>query len=364
MSVNVWILKLAYFSPDRTISGDGGNVTKDYRSENQLFLIPQFGINTMLDAETSLGVTLSANGGMNTEYNSNPFVNFGAGTTTGTVATNAPAGVDLAQLMLGLTYAKKIGKHSVGITPTLAIQRFKAQGLQGYEQISSAPTALYDNGYDYSAGYGVRVGYQGQFTDNLTIGGALTSRLYMSRFSKYEGLFADDGSFDIPANATVGAAYAIPDTALTVTADVQYILYGAVDSISNSGAQNFTSTCVGTKALGASEGCGFGWDNQSVLKMGVIYDGIDSLVLRAGYSYNTQVYEDTENMFNILAPAVVRQHVSVGGTYTFSENHSMNIAYTHAIRGDLSGTHPNQPNGRVYHNMDQHDLILGYTYKW
>ena len=56
---------------------------------------------------------------------------------------------------MGVTYAKKINdKHSFGITPTLAAQRFKATGLQGFGNISTDSTKLTDNGYDYSYGYG------------------------------------------------------------------------------------------------------------------------------------------------------------------------------------------------------------------
>lgn len=352
------------FLPDRTVSGDG-TVNGTYPSDNDLFFIPQFGANFMLDEDSSLGITMSANGGMNTEYPSNPFIGFGAGVISGIGANNAPAGVDLAQSLIGVTYARKYGNHSFGITPTLAVQRFKAYGLQGYEGISSSPFDLHGRGYDYSSGYGVRVGYQGRLTDELTVGAAFASRMYMQRFVKYQGLFADGGSFDIPANFTLGAAYEFPGTGLTLIFDWQYIYYGEVDAISNPGDKVFGTECVGQKALGAGQGCGFGWDNQNIIKLGVQYSPFDSLVLRAGASHNSQVYEDEESLFNILAPAVVRTHLSVGATYDFSEAHSVNFSYTRALEETQTGTHPNQGAGStVDHTMDQHDFVVGYAYRW
>jgi long-chain fatty acid transport protein len=357
-------VEVGAFMPDREISGDG-TVSSRYESINKLFLVPQFGANYMLDNVSSLGITMSANGGMNTEYESNPFVNFGAGGSTGTEATNAPTGVDLSQALLGITYARKHGNHSFGVTPTLAMQRFKAYGLQGFEGISSSPWHVHGNGYDYSAGYGLRIGYMGKLGEGLTIGAGLASKMYMSRFSKYDGLFADGGSFDIPANLTAGLAYQIPGTMFTVAADYQYIAYGDVDSISNSGAKNFNQECVGEKALGAGSGCGFGWEDQHILKLGIQFSPMDDLLLRTGISHNTQVYENGESLFNIIAPAVVRTHISFGATYSIAEAHSVNLAFTHALEANQTGTHPNQGAGSTTtHTMDQNDVVVGYSFRW
>jgi len=356
--------ELGFFMPDRKVDGDG-TVNGTFESINKLFLIPQFGVNVMLDENSSIGFTMSGNGGMNTEYETNPFSGFGAGATTGIEATNAPAGVDLAQALMGVTYSRKMGNQSFGITPTLAAQRFKAYGLQGFEGISSSPYRVHGNGYDYSVGYGLRAGYQAKVTDQLTLGAAAASKMYMTRFQKYEGLFAEDGDFDIPANLTLGAAYKVPNSDVTVAFDWQYIMYGDVKSIANTGKDNFNQACVGERQLGRADGCGFGWDDQHVFKLGVQYSGIENLVLRAGASHNTQVYRDEESLFNILAPAVVRTHLSVGGTYSFSPAHSVNLSYTRSLSESQTGGHPNQQAGKTTtHTMDQHDVVVGYAYKW
>jgi len=82
--------------------------------------------NKMLDDKSSVGISLGGNGGMNTEYDAAIWQNFAAppGTPTnptGEFTATAPTGVDLSQLFLGVTYARKLtGAQWLGITPFVA----------------------------------------------------------------------------------------------------------------------------------------------------------------------------------------------------------------------------------------------------
>ena len=349
---------IAAFNPNRKITASGGGTISNdtYKSSRNWFAIPEFGVNTMLDDDTSLGFVMNANGGMNTAYRgNNPFTNFGSNAT-------ATAGVDLGQALLGVTYAKKFGNHSVGITPTLAVQYFSAYGLQAFTGISTFADNVTNKGYDYSAGYGLRAGYQGNLGP-LSLGASLQSRMMMQKFDKYKGLFADGGTFDIPASATLGLAYTVPDSGLSLALDYQMIAFSSVDSVGNSGA-GALSTCSGDKRLGAKNGCGFGWDDVHVIKIGGTYDVDENLTLRAGGSWNTQSYDNAEILFNIIAPAVVRIHASVGATYDFMDNQAVSFAYTRAFDDSITGGHPNNGAGDVKHQMNQNEIAVGYTYKW
>lgn len=352
------------FNPNRSITASGGGTITNgtYKSSRSWFAIPEFGYNMMLDETTSLGFAMNANGGMNTDYKDAVFRNFQQAPTGGTdVAKHT--GVDLGQALFGVTYAKKFGDHSVGITPTLAVQYFSAYGLQAFTGVSADSNYVTNNGYDFSAGYGVRLGYQAEL-GALTVGAAYQSRMNMQKFSKYRGLFAEQGSFDIPPAVTLGLAYAVPDSGLTLAVDYQNIMYSKVASVGNSGA-GALSTCTGEKALGASQGCGFGWDDVHILKLGAKYDASDSLILRAGGSWNSQSYDNSEILFNILAPAVVRLHASVGAEYSFTENQAISFAYTRAFDDSITGGHPNAgATGSIKHQMDQNEIAIGYTYKW
>ena len=151
------------FAPPPVPSVPPGRV----ESENDYFLIPGFGINFPIDDRSTIAFALAGQGGMNTEYDTATFANFAAPPGSpqnpdGSFTATDPTGVDLAQMALGMTYARELGpfaglgitRQSVGITPIVAIQRFKARGLEPFRALSVSPDNVTDNGYDYSWGGG------------------------------------------------------------------------------------------------------------------------------------------------------------------------------------------------------------------
>ncbi|HEY9080650.1 OmpP1/FadL family transporter [Magnetovibrio sp.] len=357
---------VAIFSPLRKYSTAGAAATNfmndnDQKSSNNIFYVPSFGVNWDM-GDYSLGVTLSANGGMNTDYATNVF----------TGGTSGRTGIDLAQAFLGLTYAHQIDSiHSIGITPTFAAQRFKATGLQGFGSISSDNTKLTDNGYDYSYGYGVRLGWLGEINDKLTLGAMAQTKMYMQKFDKYAGLFAEKGDFDIPPTVSFGGSYKVDDK-LTMAVDLQRIFYSTVPSIANShniSVASFHTGAggkIGNNSLGNSQGIGFGWQNMDVVKLGGQYKYSDDLDLRAGISHNSAAFSQHETLFNILAPAVVNTHVSVGGTYDMAPNLALSMSYTHAFNANITGVNVNHIFGGAAAPIDlqmkQHDFEVGISY--
>jgi long-chain fatty acid transport protein len=353
---------IGFFMPDRDVTATGGGTVTNgvYASENELFLIPDFGVNYKFTPDTALAITLTGNGGMNTEYKTNPFATFTAATSS------TPAGVDLAQTALGVTLAHRIGNHSLGISPTLAVQRIKAYGLQAFTGVSKYSNHVTDQGYDYSGGGGVRIGYMGTFFDDLTVGVSYQSRMWMSKFTKYKGLFANEGEFDVPPVVGAGLAYRVPSTKVTLGFDWQWIQYRQVEAVSNDGVMSLNSLAnAGERRLGGNDHApGFGWNDVHVFKLGVSWQALERLNLRAGVSHNTGVYSDHDMLFNILAPATVRTHASVGATYDFDANHSLSLAYTRGFSNSIDGTHVSNGAGTLDHRMDQHDVMVGYAFRW
>ena len=133
-----------------------------------------------------------------------------------------------------------------------------------------------NNGADTNNRLGVRLGYLGKLTDRFSVGASYSPKIGMSKFSKYSGLFAEQGGFDIPANYTLRASFqTTPNT--TLAADYQRIVYSGVKSISSSSAQ-------GTAPLGASNGLGFGWSDINVVKLGAQWQATPKLALRADFN--------------------------------------------------------------------------------
>ncbi|VAX12628.1 putative facilitator of salicylate uptake, partial [hydrothermal vent metagenome] len=219
---------LDVFMPDRKteIVGNGslGTVQYDPNKDN-VFFIPEFGYNKMINNTMSFGVSVFGNGGMNTSYKK-PI-----GLFAGTSGINA--GVNLEQLFISPTFSMKINdKNAIGVSLNLIYQTFEATGLAGFTNFSSSGTNLTDNGKDSSTGYSLRLGWTGQITDKVTLGATYQSKGDMSAFSKYKGLFAEQGSFDIPETYGVGMAVkATPN--VNVLLDISKINYSGVNAISN-----------------------------------------------------------------------------------------------------------------------------------
>jgi len=301
------------FGPDQSFSGD----------DTRNFLIPELGYVKPLSAQWTAGVAVYGNGGMNTDYGRNPFARFGA---------SASAGVNLEQAFVSPSLAYRITPdHAVGVAVNFAWQRFSAKGIAPFAGASEAPGDFTNRGTDSSTGWGVRIGYTGRLTPELTVGATWASKTQMGHLDKYRGLFADSGGFDIPANYGVGVAWQA-SPALTLTADVQRIEYSDVKSVGNALGQLFAGN-----AFGSGDGPGFGWKDVTVVKLGVSYD-IADWTLRAGYSHASQPVPKGQALLNILAPGVVQDHVSLGATWRQGKAGELSVAYTHAFRTTVRGS--------------------------
>jgi long-chain fatty acid transport protein len=303
----------------------------------------------MMSKDLSLGVTVYGNGGMNTDYA--PLSN-GNNLLGGT----GRLGVDLMQLIIAPTAAYKIApNHSIGISPLIGYQRFKAEGLQAFQPAAGANSAyVTNNGYDDAYGFGVRIGYMGKITPDLTIGAAYASKVDMQTMNKYKGLFAEGGNLDLAENYNVGVAYKItPD--LTMALDYQRINYSGVKSISNSSANFFTST------LGSANGAGFGWHDIDVWKLGAQYKYNKNWTMRAGWNHGDNPVQAADVTFNIIAPGVIKDHLTMGTTYLTSTGGELTVSYTHGFENSVTGQ--DLLTGAT-ETIRMHQDILGVAYGW
>lgn len=343
---------LALFNPERGYVADsnGGAIPPGKQdSDNTAFLVPSFGRNWQLNEESTLGLSIGANGGMNTEYSDNPFRNFGPSTN--------PAGIDLTQVFIGVTWAHQLSeKHSIGITPMAIVQSLKVQGLQPFQPLSIHPNHVTNRGRDWSTGAAIRIGWLGKMNDRLDVGASVQSRGYMSEFDKYKGLLAEEGDFDLPPQINLGLAWKFNDR-LTGVVDYQHIFYSEIDSLANPNDLIFAPP----NNLGGDDGLGFGWDDVGVIKLGLQWQYSDSITLRTGYSYASEAIDHEDGLFNILAPAVVKHHVSVGGTWHYAKDAEVNFAFTHAPEKTTNGSNPNTApqTGSLY--LEANELEISWS---
>lgn len=347
------------FTPDRTTSVTGNassanNIQYD-ANEDESFLIPEFGYNQMLNDKMAFGVSVYGNGGMNTSYTRNV-----------TLFGTTKAGVNLEQLFIAPTFSMKVDdKNTFGVALNIIQQKFSAKGLENFDSSiqSTAPGSVTNNGDDTSTGYSIRLGWNTQVSDEMSIGAMYQTRSDMENFDKYKGLFAEQGDFDIPSTYGIGINYA-PSPAVHVGFDIVKINYSEVAAISNplGGA---TAGGQLNNSLGANNGAGFGWDDMTVYKLGASFALNDKFTLMAGWNHGDQPIPAGETFFNMLAPAVVEDHYTVGLTWELESKAEVSFMYMYAPEVTVNGS-GSQPTafGAGESNLTMSQNSFGVAYGW
>jgi len=356
-------LGVTWFKPQRSVEISGNDLSRIgfagsadgqyHGNDTEAFLIPEFGYTRQLNERLAFGLAVYGNGGMNTDYGRNPFAAYGS---------RGDAGVDLTQVFVTPSLAWRASeRHTFGIGLNYAWQRFEARGLGAFDNpmFTESPGKVSDNGHDRSDGWGLRLGWNGQLTDSLSLGVAWSSKIKTGKFERYEGLFADHGSFDIPENYGIGLAWQATER-LTLAADVQQIDYADVKAIANSVDVLFQGN-----RLGSEDGPNFGWEDIRIYKLAASYALSPQLTVRGGFSWADQALDRGETFFNTLAPGVVRKHLTFGATWAPEANHEISLFYAHAFREELKGRNSmdNFGGGEVDLKMQQDSFGIAYAWK-
>ncbi|NOR70443.1 MAG: hypothetical protein GQ532_12250 [Methylomarinum sp.] len=384
-------VSLMLFSPIREASLG----TSQQKSSRDFFVIPNGGVSYKINDKASWGVSVYSNGGMNTTYSRNLYdeamasvMSGGLSKSTGLPDTGELM-IDMGQMIFAPTLSYQVTpNHTFGISALLGVQYFKAKGLGNFQCFTrtgatqngpacapgnagpltpgfKASSDLTDNGYDFSYGAGVRLGWVGKIHPMITLGIAGSSPIYMTEFNKYSELFAEQGGFDIPANFTTGIALH-PVSNLLVAFDYQRIFYGSVNSVGNKGptpTPQGPGFPAGHSYLGDKSGIGFGWNDINVYRLGLQYQYNPAWTFSAGYSWNDQPFKSDQLLFNVISPAVNTKHVTFGIGYSPDKYSEWNLSYQHAFKDSVSSnqTALGVP-GSV--SMYQNSIELGYSWKF
>jgi long-chain fatty acid transport protein len=348
-------LSVGLFNPNRdyTVSGKPsgypgtfGLAPGEYESDSSIFLMPGLSAAWHLSDKLHLGLAIYGNGGMNTDWQ-NP------------VFGQAPAGVNLMQAFVAPSIAWEFADHqAIGVSPIFGWQSFEAKGLGAFAMFSSNPAKLTNNGADTATGFGARIGYHGKFGEHLGVGASYQTKIAMGEFDEYAGLFAEQGDFDIPSNWTVGIAL-FPAKGWTIAIDFQEIYYSEIRSIGNPMLPNLMQA-----PLGADGGAGFGWQDVGVWKVGLQYEVSPKLTLRGGFAHCDQPIPESEVLFNILAPGVIEDHLTVGLTTLLSPKSALHFSLMRGFSSSVSGPNPLEAPGQqqIELKMDQWEAELGFSF--
>jgi long-chain fatty acid transport protein len=361
-------------------------------SENDFFLIPHGAVNWILNDKTTAGIAVYGNGGMNTKYTAGSATLVDSNVASPTFGTYqvfagvygaGTAGVNLEQMFFNFNSSYKLNpKHALGGSLIVVGSRFRAQGLEQFAGLSLYPSDLSGNVNSLAWGLGAKVGYQGEVADGVRVGISYQSKISMGEFDEYQGLFAEGGDFDIPSTYTLGVSFDVGKTGVIV-ADYQRINYTDVASLSNP-IQNLTGGgCLdslnatilagsfptfqpasGATCLGGPDGAGFGWEDIGILKLGFQWTAAN-IDWRLGYSHSDQPIPDDQTLFNILAPAVIQDHVTGGMTLPVGKSQEFNLSLMYAIEESVKGPNPFDGGAtQIEIKMSQIDVQAGWAWKF
>ncbi|NNM13207.1 MAG: hypothetical protein HKO58_02685 [Gammaproteobacteria bacterium] len=390
------------FSPSRSYSsstsqaqGNGGAFTigpNNLDSAREYFVIPHLAYTNQLSDISAWGVAFYGRGGMNTKWEGGTATfdpdgqgtQFPVVTLPGTFGAGT-AGVDLSQAFLDLSYARQLSENfTAGISAIAVAQVFEAKGVNNFAGFTesfvnnffatgmpdpSVVKNLTNNGHDNSIGFGAKIGFHSSLSPTVTLAGSYQTEIGMSELDEYADLFAEKGGFDIPANAKFGLSFN-PGNNVVWNLDIEHTWFSDVSSVGNSISNLFSCPTLNPSSmspagcLGGANGAGFGWDDMTVFKLGAQWGGSNGWTWRAGYSHGEQPISENEVTFNILAPAVIEDHITFGFTKETASNRELNFAFMYALNNSVKGNNNFDPTQTIELEMDQFELELSYTWKF
>lgn len=213
------------------------------------------------------------------------------------------------------------GEHGdVRLTGIFAYQRFASLDIGtlggGW---ALAPAQL---GTSYGAG--ARVDFDNRLGEQLRWSVGMQSRVGMTPFNNYRGVFADNGDFDIPASATLSLSWLLtPDFSLD--AGLQRVQYSDIRPFTS---QNLPRRFLAL--LGDSSSPVFAWRDLDIYSVGWTWrdDTLGNLQMR--YTTRQQPVPTSRLLAEALAPVTANRMLSASWSRAFGPWNQLSFQASYA----------------------------------
>lgn len=349
---------------------DSGRV----RSSADTFFFPFIAYGRAIDASSAWTVALNG-GGLKTLYESGgaQFLNGVPGLNArcaGLYGGGAPqpgsadalgfcgrsddvSSADLTQLFFRAGYARRFGERfSVGLSPIVLIEYFRARGLAAFDDYSVNPGRVTDNGAPHEPvlGYGGRLGLLWSPAAHTSLGASYQTRIHPGRLKDYDGLIPDAESIGSPAMWNLGLAWR-PGAAHLLMADFERTNFSDVPPVGRRlDPDDFATRCLLPRlllrapptqsCLGGADGPGFGWRDSLSYKLGYRLALSDAIALSIGYTYTRFPVQEKEVLLSVLAPGVVQDHYALGLGWKLRPGLMLNLAALYSPPNTVKGRNP------------------------
>jgi long-chain fatty acid transport protein len=226
------------------------------------------------------------------------------------------------------------------------------------------------NNFDLSRGasafgFGLSLGILYDVNEMVTIGAAYKSKQFFTDL-EYQLAYGDidmsafgggplpAGTYkldlDFPQQAAVGIAVHATEN-FTVAADVKWINWSdTMDTLAVSGP-------------GGNTAMDPGWDDQVVFAIGLAYKVNDRFNLRAGFNYGESPIDTANAASNMLLPAVVETHYTVGADYSLDDHWDIGFHYMYVPENTVTaGPATSAPGVRISLSEQSFGMNLGYRF--
>ena len=321
----------AIFSPIRKLNG--------HDSDSKIYMIPSagFAYNPMgCNCGTPhfvFGIGMYGISGMGVDFSNKNGL--------GGALTKAWSNMAMMEMSVGGAYRVN-DKLSIGFAPVFVYESMGLEmnfdlskmGMSGVYKLSMDSTNAYGIGFDAGVVYKVN--------DIIQLGLVYKSKRYMQKLKwnmTPDGFMVGDDEVKMRLNMPRQVAFGInvrPIEPLRIEADVRWINYKDVmDEVDIDGMAN-------------QDKWNFHWKNQWVFAVGTEYQATKALTLRAGFNYAKSPIKDEDLNANVIAPAIVETHVTVGASYEFTKNLELSVAYAHAFEHKQSRKNTNMMDQIMY----------------
>ncbi|MBI5137494.1 MAG: TonB-dependent receptor [Nitrospirae bacterium] len=245
---------------------------------------------------------------------------------------------------------------SVGAALNVDYQSLTIRQKFGNMPFGTGPLSQMDVNFDLGRptsqlGYGASVGTLYDLTGMVTLGASYTTkqrfgdaqfRVGSGDVAVYNGAMGLPGKYkmdmDYPQQAAVGIAVQ-PNDRLLVDLDVKWIDWSATHgSVTLTGPANSFDTNGDAVGDSNTTQLPFGWKDQTVYALGVQWTATDTLTLRAGYNYAKAPIDQADVMNNLVFPALVERHVTVGFDQQLGDHWGVGATFMKAYNKRFTGS--------------------------
>jgi long-chain fatty acid transport protein len=358
------------FMPDRSTDFTpfgGDNVT----SSSEIYGIPAIGWNGPVGSRDDMvfGGGMYGTSGMGVDY--------GATLMQPAIAGGSPAvywdgysSIAFWQMAPALAW-QAADKLSLGVSINIDFQQVAFQQRMMADATGDGQGDLVINNFDLSRGasafgFGISLGLIYDFNDMISIGASYKSKQVFTDLeyqlasgdidmTAFGGGPLPAGTYnlglDFPQQAALGVAVHLSKS-LTVAADLKWINWSdTMDKLAVAGPGGILIPMDP------------GWDDQFVFALGLAYKVNDGLNLRAGFNYGESPIDERNAANNLILPAVVESHFTVGVDYRLNEHWQIGGHYMYVLENNVTaGPATSAPGVDISLSEQSVGMNLGYIF--